>query len=207
MSVRRVRLPPGSDFAVHRLARLLLPLLLLSALQAVATPVRIDVQPAVADLDPGERQQFRARVVDAQGRPMDLPVRWRSSRGDITPRGVFSAHTAGRYTVTAATEDGRLVGTATAVVRAGPTVLGRLVLQPQRTVVAPGGTVQFRARLLDRAGGSMGAALIWSARGGRIDNNGLYTAGRNPGRFRITVFERRSGSTASAVVRVLGRPD
>ena len=175
-----------------------------AAARAASAPVRIAVQPDIVELDSGERQRFEARVLDARGEVLDMPVFWRSNGGRITGQGVFSADAAGRYTVTAETEGGRLVGTASAVVRAERSVLGRLVLRPERTVVAPGGTVQFRAVLLDRFGGSMGSDLVWTARGGRIDHFGLFTAGFHPGRFRVTVFERRSGASATAVVRVLG---
>lgn len=185
-----------------------LALLSLCAAPATGGPpaVRVDVHPALVELEPGERQRFQARVRDPGGAVLDLPVRWHSDGGRIGPSGVFRAERPGRYTVTATTLDGRLAGTATAVVRDAPKALGRLLLQPREVTLAPGAAVQFRARLLGRAGQPLPAELAWTARGGHVDQQGRFVAGAHAGRFRVTVRERRTGAVASAVVEVRPGP-
>lgn len=74
-----------------------------------------------------------------------------------------------------------------------------MALSPAEYLVAQSGTIQFAAT----ADGLPVAAdeMEWSATGGTIDEDGLFTAGASDGIFEVTV-EHPSGATATAVVEV-----
>lgn len=55
-----------------------------------------------------------------------------------------------------------------------------LVVLPQEVVLGPGATQQFSAQLL-----GADEPVTWSASGGTVDENGLYTAGTAPGTFTV----------------------
>lgn len=76
-----------------------------------------------------------------------------------------------------------------------------LSISPNEVDLSRGETQQFRA-LLD---GSPTTAVRWTANGGTVDANGLYTAPMRDGRFQITVSHvDNSGLTATATVNVPG---
>ena len=56
-----------------------------------------------------------------------------------------------------------------------------LVVSPQEVVLGPAATQQFSAQLL-----GADEPVTWSASGGTVDENGLYTAGTAPGTFSVT---------------------
>ena len=56
-----------------------------------------------------------------------------------------------------------------------------LVVSPQEVVLDPGATQQFNAQLV-----GVDEPVTWSATGGNVDENGLYTAGAAPGTFTVT---------------------
>lgn len=187
----------------------LLPTAVLGASQAPppSPPVRVEVEPALVTLVPGQRQHFQAHGYDAQGNTLPFTARWNTETGaSISASGLFMAQRAGRYTVAASTEGGRVVGTAVAIVQEPRAPVGELLVRPQDVRLAPGDTAQFRALLLDREGNTRPAQLLWQARGGTIDQNGLFTAGPHPGRYRITVQDRGSRLEADAVVVIVARP-
>lgn len=73
-----------------------------------------------------------------------------------------------------------------------------LVIDPNEAEVLPGGTVSFAALL-----GGAAANVNWSATGGTVDSNGLYTAGNGEGTFQVTATGVDDPSlTATATVRI-----
>ena len=193
--------------------RRLMPLLAWIALSIVAAgvsaasptmPVRVEVQPALVTLTPGQPQHFQAYGYDAEGRKLSFSARWSTEPGArIDASGLFVASRAGRYTVAASNAGGRVVGTAVAIVQGAKAPLGELLVRPREVRLGRGDQIQFHALLLDRDGNPRAAQLLWQARGGQIDQSGLFVAGQHPGRFRITVLERGSRLQASAVVEIV----
>lgn len=170
-------------------------------------PIRVEVQPALVTLVPGQRQHFQAHGYDGQGNALPFTARWNTEPGaSISASGLFTAQRPGRYTVAASTEGGRVVGTAVAIVQEPRAPVGELLVRPRDVRLAPGDKAQFRALLLDREGNARQAQLVWQARGGSIDQNGLFTAGPHPGRYRITVQDRGSRLEAQALVEIVARP-
>lgn len=172
-----------------------------------AQPVRVEVEPALITVAPGQRQLFQAHAFDATGAELPFAAQWSTEPGAyIDASGLFVGQTPGRYTIAASNRGGQVVGTAVAVVQPARAPVGEVLLRPREVRLARGDQAQFKALLLDRDGNPRQAQLLWQATGGRVDQNGLYTAGASPGRFRITVLERRSGMQASAVVEIVPNP-
>lgn len=188
----------------------LLPAAVLGASQTPPpgpVPVRVEVEPALVTLVPGQRQHFQAHAFGADGRELPFAARWNTEAGaHIDASGLFLAERPGRYTVAAGTEGGRVVGTAVAIVQAPSAPVGELLVRPEEVRLARGDTAQFQALLLDRDGNPRQAQLLWQARGGTIDQSGLFKAGNHPGRYKITVRDRGSRLEADAVVVIVARP-
>jgi uncharacterized protein YjdB len=62
----------------------------------------------------------------------------------------------------------------------------RFYISPDSIPVVAGQTIQFQALGTTKSGATRTLAVTWSATGGTIDANGLYTAGDNPGNFDVT---------------------
>ena len=77
-------------------------------------------------------------------------------------------------------------------------------MRPLSVVLAPGGSQQFEARVLDQNGLRMDVPIQWEAIGGTIDQSGRYTAGPLPGDFGVRA---RSGDlVVSAEISIVDTP-
>ena len=90
----------------------------------------------------------------------------------------------------------------------GPGSLVNLVVSPNPTTLAVGGTRQFTAVGTDFSGAVVTVTPTWSvtAGGGTISASGLFTAGTTPGTFSNTVTATANGKTGSATVIVTPGP-
>jgi hypothetical protein len=77
-------------------------------------------------------------------------------------------------------------------------VVRGLVVEPAAATLVPGGTQQFTAALF----GAPAAGVVWSADGGTVDANGLYTAPAAPGAYTVTASVPGGGFVATASVTV-----
>ena len=165
--------------------------------------VAIAVAPPVADLGPGEAQQFVARSVTAAGDTVPAAtVEWQATGGTITPDGVYTAGSdVGAFSVTAS-RVGALPG------RAGVHVFQRVVamiqVQPDTATLPIQGSWPLHAVALDSAGDSLPTAPIrWISTNpavAMVDTNGLVTA-VDSGTATITAVSE--GRTGAAVVSVV----
>lgn len=85
-----------------------------------------------------------------------------------------------------------------------PGSLANLVVSPNPTTLAVGGTRQFTAVGTDFSGAVVTASPVWSvaAGGGTISASGLFTAGTTPGTYSNTVTATADGKTGTATVIV-----
>ncbi len=162
---------------------------------------RIDVTPAEVSLQIGNQQQFLATGRDAQGNPVPITPTWTTTGGTINPTtGLYTATTVGDFTVTATDPGTGIQGTATVhVTQAGPPA--RLILRPLAARTRPGGIVQFTATATDARGRPTPVTVAWSASGGTITDDGLFTAG--PRRGLVTVMARVPGTRLRAIALVM----
>ena len=84
----------------------------------------------------------------------------------------------------------------TVTVSATP-MLTNIVLSPAQVQLAPGANQQFLASGEDQHGGAIATDIVWTASGGAIDQNGLYTAGPTAGQFAVTVTDGSVSTNAS----------
>jgi hypothetical protein len=163
---------------------------------------RIEVQPKIAALVPGQRNRFSAAVYDQFGRMLrGIVLQWAADGGIIDQTGLFTAgNRAGRYRIVARDAASGVTGVATVTIR--PRV--RLVIISPRVVrLRPGESIQFNVQAYDDFNRPVPCRVTWSATDGVIDSRGIYTAGPNVGHhFKIKVQHRGSGAFDTADVFV-----
>ncbi|MBN2416834.1 Ig-like domain-containing protein [bacterium] len=143
--------------------------------------VRID--PGSAELSYGETAQFTAKLVAKDGTEKDTTFEWSVTRplvGSVTQDGLFSAQGAGVTHVVATA--GRL--SAKAMVKVldeskGSRDLWQIYITPGDTLLVPGDTVRYSARMVDTLGNVADTAFAWSTGNtdvAMIDSDGTLAA-------------------------------
>jgi hypothetical protein len=77
-------------------------------------------------------------------------------------------------------------------------------VSPASVSLDPGATQQFSARVEDQVGNEVAASIEWSATGGAISAEGLYTAGDVPGNYRVIARDKGYGIADTAEVSIVG---
>jgi hypothetical protein len=114
-------------------------------------------------------------------------VTWTATGGNVTEDGLFTATTIGLASVTATSVDDSEISS-TVIFEVDGTIT--VTVMPDGVTVAPGGTYQFSAVVY----GTADQGVTWSASGGTIDADGLFTAGTAIG----SGFYVLASSTAAA---------
>jgi uncharacterized protein YjdB len=143
----------------------------------VAAPVvnSVSVSPATPSILIGATQQFSATVL---GTVANKSVSWKASAGTISATGVLTApSSAGTVTVTA-TSAADTTKSATATVTVAAPVVNSVSVSPAAPSILTGATQQFSATV---QGTVANKSVTWSATGGTISANGLFTAPANAG--------------------------
>lgn len=81
----------------------------------------------------------------------------------------------------------------------------QFVVEPATTSLLPGETQSFTAYGLTSDGRHMNGPVVWSASGGTITPDGVFTAGTAVGSFSVTASSSMWGLAGTASVRVLPR--
>jgi CSLREA domain-containing protein len=114
------------------------------------------------------------------------------------------AVTINSVTVTATSQtDPAIEETRTLVVAVYEAALHRIAVGPDTAQLLPGQSEQFAATGFDQQNRSFTFATAWSATGGTITEDGLYTAGETLGEYVVTASDGISGISASAVVHIV----
>jgi hypothetical protein len=151
--------------------------------------VRIAVAPDPVTVDAGSTRTFAATGYLADGSTTAVGVNWSATGGEVDPAGVYAAGpVAGSYRVIATNTSGTLADTAAVTidpaVAAAPT-LASVILSPASATLTLGGSKQFGAYGRSSAGDSVAIPVTYSATGGAITSDGLYTAGQTTGTFKV----------------------
>lgn len=91
----------------------------------------------------------------------------------------------------------------------GPTTVSQILLTPSRTTLAAGASRQFRVAGRTAAGDSVAVVVDFSATGGAITGDGMYTAGEAAGDYLVIATLRGGGAvadTAVVTITVAGPP-
>ena len=164
--------------------------------------VSLRLSPLTALLAVGATQAVTAYATRSDGTESPVAVQWSAEGGTISTGGIYTAGTApGTYAVvgTLSASGSVFRDTAYFQVQADEAATVPVFVRPDTTVIA-GTTVQFVAS--SSGDGSTVAAVNWSATGGTISSEGLYTAGPTAGSFRV-VGKRKNGNkadTASVII-------
>ncbi len=88
---------------------------------------------------------------------------------------------------------------------AGSASVATVRIDPPTATLVPGQSLTFRATVLDASGDSLPEQVSWSATGGTVTSNGVYTAANAVGSY-LVVASAESGASDSARVRVSDPP-
>src|ERR1700683_1823243 len=159
-----------------------------------ASVVAVSISPGSASLISGTTQQFTANVTGTS----NTAVTWSTTGGTVTTNGLYTAPaTAGTYTVTATSQANTSKSASATVAVTAPVVA--LSISPVSASLLTGGTEQFAATVT----GSSNTAVNWSASGGTVSTNGLYSAPATADTYTVTatsVADTTKSATASVAV-------
>lgn len=163
-------------------------------LEASVSDTSLRISPTNPTIEIGETLQFTA---EAPG--VDNPIfSWATTGGSIDENGLFSAgFVPGNYQVTAT-----LVETGTNVSTFVEVEGTAISISPASTTLSMGESRQFSATVL----GPTNTDVTWTAQGGSIDFNGLYTAGNNSGQYFITATSVADPSVTAVASVTIGSP-
>ena len=178
-------------FALRRF-RIVGPVLLVTACDLIdLTPLaftQLIISPKDVELEPFETVQFEARGITLAGDTVPTSVDWSATGGEISAEGVFTAaEEGGPYLVSATSQIGKLKDSTKVTVRAP---LQEIILTPDSVDLTSGTTAQFVA-YGRRKGDSVDVAVSFTATGGSITGDGMYTAGDSLGRTLVVATEQR----------------
>ena len=165
-----------------------------------ATVTAIVLTPALISVPAGVKQQFTAKGVLSTGDTAVVAVTYTATGGTINTAGLYTAgSTTGAFRVIAVEKNGTLADTAAITITA-PVVTG-ITISPKATAVTPNGTQQFSTSLTLSTGATQAPpanSVTYTATGGTISAQGLYTAGAASGTYRAIAAYTPSGGTALA---------
>ncbi len=165
-----------------------------------SSPVtRIVVRPDSAVLDPQQTQAFQAKGVTAAGDTVAATVTWSATGGTISPSGMYTADASNNDATVTATLSGAQVSGSGHVKKRR---LVQIFVTPSSANVQAGSSQQFTAYGLRNTGDSVSVNVSYSATGGAITSNGLYTAGSTAGSFRVIAQEQTASLMDTSAVSV-----
>ena len=164
------------------------------------TLLSLRVTPDSADVAAGATRQFAVTAAWSDGTAAVPTLAWSATGGTVSGAGLYTAGaTPGVYRVIALQTGGSVADTATVRI---PVALASCSVAPATLHLALGATQQFTVtgRLTD--GTSASVAVVWSATGGTINTNGLFTAGNVSGSFRVIAAVAATSISCAADVTV-----
>lgn len=154
----------------------------------------IIISPLIVNLPTGESQDFIAAGFDADSNAFSEPINpeWLADGGTISQEGKFTApDIEANITITARCESGKdfITGNAKVKVRKPGTLL-KLVTEPDTISLAKGGQQAFSLKGYDINDDVVGLQTTaqWSATGGMISQDGVYTAPEEEGVYAVEVL-------------------
>ena len=161
-----------------------------------------EVTPWEVQLNPGGQQQFEINVYDSQGNVISkIPVTWGAEKGVIDENGLYTAPEFAVEDQIYAMLPGNQEEHFTADVHVD-WPLDHIEVTPSQATLKNGETQQFTANGKDAQGNEVPFIPVWSASGGDINNEGLFSAPNTAGEYLINAKRQGGDVTGSAVVTV-----
>jgi hypothetical protein len=162
---------------------------------------RLDIVPATAQLQKGEKNNFRAQAYDQYGKPMVVEVSWQASGGNITQEGVFIAgQEAGKFSLSAAVPDSDIKASAEVTIAA--TSGYRLKVAPAQILAFPGQKIKYEVAVYrdEKEVWTWPWEFTFVTSAGTFDDM-VYTAPVKPGVYQITVRHPQASAVVSVEVQ------
>lgn len=166
-------------------------------------PATIIVIPALVRIQPGEEVHFSAQCLDKEGKNVAVErLEWSSAGGTVDAQGAFRAGQ-GEGTFKVTVSAGKVQGTATVdVLKEEFSQPVRLVVSPSEIVLGKGGSQAFTVKGYDKEGRKIPLnKVVWSARGGSIDDGGFFQSGQVEGSFEVSANCGDLKSTAEVTIK------
>ena len=166
-------------------------------------PATIIVIPALVRIQPGEEVHFSAQCLDKEGENVAVErLEWSSAGGTVDAQGAFRA-SQGEGTFKVTVSAGKVQGTATVdVLKEEFSQPVRLVVSPSEIVLGKGGSQAFTVKGYDQEGRQIPLnKVVWSARGGSIDDGGFFQSGQVEGSFEVSANCGDLKSTAEVTIK------
>ena len=180
----------------------------------------ISISPGATTLTPGLNQTFLATGYLNDGRAVPVGVRWTATGGTIDAGGTYIAgDTAGTYQVIGTNTHLPISDTAVVTIGApepppppppsepAPTppppaapVLEQVTLVPASATLAPSATRKFAAYGRLQGGDSVAVQVVFTATGGTVTSEGLFTAGTRAGTYRVIARADSLADTSTVTV-------
>ncbi len=171
------------------------------SLEDVPVVTTVEVTPTSVTLRPGGTQQFQVVARDQSGNVTAGTFSWSASGGSVTPEGSYVAGSQeGDYQVVALEASG-VADTAAVTIASVDPVVTMVEVTPASATLRPGGVRQFDAVARDQFGNLTSGTFSWSASGGSVTSEGLYTAGSQTGSHEVVATES-SGVADTASVTI-----
>jgi Bacterial Ig-like domain (group 2) len=154
-------------------------------------------------LAPRAVEQFDVQAIWSNGTRSEPAVTWSTSRGTISSDGRYTAPgTTGTFLVVARMAAEPLADTVTVVVAfEAPTVTAFAIAPKTGAALAPGATRQFSRSVSWSDGATRAVGVTYTATGGTISSNGLFTAGQVAGAFMV-IANCACGRADTAAVQI-----
>lgn len=173
---------------------------------------RLAVSPKPITIDAGAKHSFSVTGYLSNDSTVPVGVNWSATGGDIDPSGAYTAGTtSGKFWVVASNTTGTLADTASVTIalsavspgpKPGQQRLASLVLTPAQKSLLAGTTLQYLVYGRTKGGDSVAVAVAFSATGGTITSNGLFTAGSKAGTFKVIARDSVSSLADTAQLTV-----
>jgi parallel beta-helix repeat protein len=154
--------------------------------------VAISVSPDTLELASQASHTFTAKAILGDSSEADVGVTWSATGGTIDQGGLYVAGSGpGRFRAIATGVSSGLTDTAIITIDSVPPppppspTLQAVRLTPDTATVLGGQVLRFAAQGQMSDGSSSAVAVTYTATGGAIDRNGLFTAGTVAGRFLV----------------------
>ena len=146
-------------------------------------PTSFRVVPATVTVE--TNQPIRFRGATSAGGYVGTALQWHASGGSIDADGNFTAEMPGTYKVVGRTRGRQKPDTSVVVVVPPQPDLSDIEVAPDPVALSAGASHSFSAKGRLADGSAVAVGVSWSATGGTIDPAGAYTAGSNPGTYRV----------------------
>ncbi|MFN2316283.1 MAG: hypothetical protein ABR551_07525 [Gemmatimonadales bacterium] len=171
-----------------------------------ATLTGLSLTPGTVSVGSGAQLFFNAVPTWSDGSSALPALVWTATGGAVSGDGTWTAPVqAGSYQVMVRHPGSGLADTATVAVTEAPRVTAVAITQ-QTSSIQTGGTRQFTAQATWSDGASRPVEWLWSATGGTITVNGLFTAGNLAGQFMVIATCVGCSATDTTGVSVSSAP-